>query len=398
MAVIEGIGTVCYVGAGTMGCYNALVAAMSGYHVVLYDVDEAALTAVRERQREMAALLVGAGYCAADDVPDALDRVAVQADLALAVAHADLISESVAEHLAIKREIHRQLDVLCPPRTILTTNTSALRVSDIESAVERGERFAALHSHLGSPLVDIVAGPRTDRAVVDILQRYVLSLGGEPLVLKKEHPGYVLNAMLGPVLRTALALVLDGVTGFTGVDRAWMLGRRATMGPFGMMDLFGLNVIADSWRNRRDSEGGAGLRANVLALLEPYLARGELGMKSGQGFYRYPEPTYQRADFLAAEERSAVAERALLVALLSSAIALAAEDVAAPADIDRAWTVGTYLDQGPFSILATMGASELQQALAAELESHRIDADTAGRVREWLRRNPLQSGDSPCPP
>ena len=97
-------------------------------------------------------------------------------------------------------------------------------VSDIQDVVtaSRGGLFAALHSHLGSVLIDIVGGPRTTQNTVDILERYVLSLNGVPLVLKKESPGYVLNAMLGPVLGTAMLMRQANVATIENIDRAWM--------------------------------------------------------------------------------------------------------------------------------------------------------------------------------
>ena len=204
---IREIDTICYVGAGTMGRANSLVAAISGYNAVIYDIAEENLAGVVAYQSEFGAYLVENGYCSAQELAAAPARVTCVSDLAEAVANADLVSESVIEELAIKREVHRKLDQICPERTILTTNTSGLLVSNIESAVVRGDRFAALHSHLRSPLVDIVGGPRTSAATIDILTRYVLSTKLVPLVLHRENPGYVLNALLGPVVTTAMLLV-----------------------------------------------------------------------------------------------------------------------------------------------------------------------------------------------
>jgi 3-hydroxybutyryl-CoA dehydrogenase len=386
---IEEIKTVCYIGAGTMGCFNSLAAAVSGYRVVLYDVDEATLEAVPERHREMAAMLVGGGYCAEEEIPGALARVTVERDLAEATRAADLVSESVFERLDVKRDIHRRLDEVCPTATILTTNSSNLQVSDMEDVVQRGDRFAALHSHLGSPLVDIVPGPRTDPEVIAVLENYVKSTGGVPLVLKKEYPGYLLNAMLGPVLGCALALVVTGVAKREAVDRAWMRKRRAAMGPFGMMDLFGLNLILDSWEQREGDALQVSLRPRVLELLRPYVERGELGMKTGRGFYAYPEPTYQRPGFLEAGDADEALHNSLAVALVGHAILLAARDVADPADIDLAWTVGTYLDTGPFALLAEMGPRKLREALAEEEQGGRVLPAKAREIEAWLQQNPV---------
>lgn len=381
---IPEIKTVLYVGAGTMGCYNSLAAAVSGYQVVVYDVSADTLAQVPQRHQEFAAMLVGGGYCTSEAATEALTRVTVTADLKQAAADADLVSESVFERVDIKRDIHRQLDEICPPHTILTTNSSALPVSAIEDVVMRGERFAALHSHLGSPLVDIVGGPRTAPAVIDLLERYVLSTKGVPLVLKKEHPGYVLNAMLGPVMSTAMLLLINGAATVEEVDSSWMRRHQAAIGPFGMMDLFGLNLIYDSWQYRQEDATNREQRQGVLGLLEPMLERGELGVKSGSGFYQYPQPRYQQADFLEGTSDNQPATDALLVALLGNALVVAGCDVAAPADIDRAWTAGTYLETGPFATLDQLGTGVFRQLLQVQLGEGYIDSGRARAATAYL--------------
>ena len=125
---IEEIKTVCFVCAGTMGCVNSLVSAISGYNTVLYDVAADNLNQVPERHQEIAAFLVGSGYCVPETVPEALKRITLSPDLGKATANADLVSESVFERLDLKRKVHQKLDELCPPRTILTTNTSGLLI------------------------------------------------------------------------------------------------------------------------------------------------------------------------------------------------------------------------------------------------------------------------------
>jgi enoyl-CoA hydratase/3-hydroxyacyl-CoA dehydrogenase len=390
---IDEIQTVCFVGAGTMGCYNSLVAAISGYQVTIYDVDQNTLQQVAQRHEEMANLLVGGGYCTHSMLPAALERIALVADLRQATSNADLVSESIFERLDIKRAIHAQLDTVCPSRTILTTNSSALLVSEIETAVQRGERFAAMHSHLGAPLVDIVGGPRTSAITIDILQRYVKSTGGHPLVLKKEYPGYVLNAMLGPLLGSALSLVVEGVATVPDVDRAWMSGSTAAMGPFAMMDYFGVNVIYDSWRASKEDPIRALIQPKILALLQPMIDRGELGMKSGRGFYEYPEPQYQQADFLAQNSNTALLYNTLQAVWIGNAVLVAAHGVAEPDDIDRAWKIGTYLDTAPFTRLKELGVTKFLQLLASEVAVGRFSSERAELAAQYLRSNRKQFED-----
>jgi 3-hydroxybutyryl-CoA dehydrogenase len=363
---IKEIQKVCYVGAGTMGCANSLVAAVSGYDVVLYDVSKDSLAQVADKHKEMGAYLVGSGYCSVEQLEASAARISCEQDLKVAVENADLVSESVIEDLQIKREVHGQLDKLCSPKTILTTNTSGFLVSDIESAVERGDRFAALHSHYGAPLIDIVGGPRTSPSTIDVLQRYVLSLQCVPLVLHKENKGYVLNALLGSVLTVALVLVLEGIASKEEVDAAWMKHRGAPMGPFGMMDLFGLNVVYDGWQHRESDPRADVLKPKVNALLEAHLDKGEFGAKSGKGFYSYPDPAFEQADFANIESGASIPHYAMTATLIGNAILLAANDIASPEEVDRAWMVGMTLDTGPFALLEEMGPTAFLQLLASD--------------------------------
>ncbi len=362
---IEEISNVCYIGAGTMGCANSLVAAVSGYHVVVYDMSVESLAKVRDNHIEMGAFLVATGYCSAEELEASASRVTLEEDLATAVADADLVSESIIEDLGIKRDVHATLDRLCPAKTILTTNTSGLLVSDIEDAVGRGERFAALHTHYGSRLVDIVGGPRTSELTIDVLRRYTLSLKCEPLVLQKENRGYVLNAILGSVLSTAMVLLVEGIATKEEIDAAWMKHRRAPMGPFGMMDLFGLNVVYDGWQHSESGSRTNVLKAKVTTLLESYLNKDEFGLKSNKGFYRYPDPVFQQPEFTKIEGKLSISHYAMTTSLISNAILLAANDVASPEEIDRAWTVGMTLDTGPFALLEHMGTDAYMNLLAS---------------------------------
>jgi len=383
---IKQIKNVSFIGAGTMGCVNSLVAAVSGYNVVLYDVAADNLNQVPQRHQEIAAFMVDSGYCTPEAVSEAKKRIILSPDLINATADADLVSESVFERLDLKRKVHRELDDLCPPRTILTTNTSALLVSDIEDAVQRGDRFAALHSHLGSLLIDIVGGPRTKPDTIDILKRYVLSLGGTPLILKKEHPGYILNAMIGPLVTMAMILVIAEQASMEEVDRAWMMYRKAPMGPFGMMDLFGLNVVYDGWQQPKSDPNIEKLKPIIIPFLTPYIEKGELGMKTGKGFYAYPDPTYQQSNFLEEKTDISAPYHALIAALIQSAVLIAMNDVAEPKDIDRAWMAATFLDIGPFGILDQIGIDEFLEILQKQVEIGLLLPENAAQAGAYLQQ------------
>lgn len=368
---ISEINTVCFIGAGTMGCVNAVTAGLAGYKVVLYDVSRSCLESAPNRLKELADYIVQQGLCPQAIIDHVMNEIELTTDLVSAIGEADLVSESVYENLQLKREVHAQLDKLCPGRTILTTNTSTLLVSDIEDVVSdsRGAIFAALHSHMGSPLIDIVGGPRTTKDTIDVLHRYVLSLNGEPLVLKKESPGYVLNAMLGSVLATAMLMHHGGMATKENVDRAWINQMDVAIGPFGLMDLFGLNVIFDSWQHPKPTSEYSTNKPKIMALMMPYIERGELGVKSGKGFYDYPNPAYELPGFGVADGGNLERNFALLSsALINGAVLLAANGVATPDAIERAWKVSMGTEHGPFEILQRLGGEAYLARLDVQIK------------------------------
>lgn len=352
---IKEIHTVCFVGAGTMGCFNSLLAALGGYQATLYDLSLQSFEKVAENHREMAGFLIQSGFCSAADIEQALPLIHCETDMVAATVNADLVSESIFERLDVKRDLHQQLEKLCPAHCILTTNTSALMVSDIESVLADGERFAALHSHLGATLIDIVAGPRSSQHTVDVLERYVTSINATPLILKKENPGYVLNAILGPLLTISMMLVIEDIATLEDVDRAWIKYRQGPMGPFGMMDLFGLDVVIDSWQQPKIDETMEKLKGKIIGFISPYIEAQSLGMKSKQGFYQYPQPNYEQPGFLETTKDLSGLDSILVSCLIENAVLIAQKGVADPVDIDRAWITATYLDTGPFGLLDSIG-------------------------------------------
>ena len=260
-------------------------------------------------------------------------------------------------------------------------------VSEIEDALTRGDKFAALHSHLGSKLVDIVAGPRTSEETIDILQRYVISLNCVPLVSQKENPGYIFNAMFGPLLGKGLKLVIEGIASAEEVDLAWMLNRTTPIGPFGLMDYLGLNVIYDGWVQTRREVDLLGYQEKILHFLTPFLEQNNLGMKTGKGFYSYPQPSYQQSEFYTPQRDLSEIYRSLVSDLIVAAIAIAQNQVATPEVIDQAWTVATSLDKGPFEILHEMGAATFIDILHSQYEQGFCDAATLAATQDYLKSN-----------
>lgn len=292
---IDEIRQVLVVGAGTMGQQIALQCAAHGYEVVVHDVDPAGLSAAAERIQAFATEVVPG------DARDAvLAVIRPVADLAEAASEVDLVSESVPEDPALKGRVFAELDRLCPERTVFTTNTSSLVPSMFAAATGRPDRFAALHFHQpvwSARIVDVMPHPGSSPDTVALLVEFARRIGQIPIRLEKEHHGYVFNAMLNAVNREALTLAATGVVPVEDVDRAWMGVMQMPVGPFAIMDVVGLDTvwgITDFWAR---TLGDAQLRGNA-DFVKPYLDRGELGIKSGRGFYAYPDPSYKRPGFV----------------------------------------------------------------------------------------------------
>ncbi|MDA8933562.1 3-hydroxyacyl-CoA dehydrogenase NAD-binding domain-containing protein [Gammaproteobacteria bacterium] len=387
---ITEINTVCFIGAGTMGCANAITAGLAGYKVIIFDISTISLDSLPLRLKETGNFLAMQGLVPQSEVENVISKIKTTNDLVVATAHADLISESVFENLDVKREVHKQLDRLCLPHTIITTNTSSFLVSEIDDVVsnDRGRLFAALHSHLGSVLVDIVGGPRTLLSTIDILERYVLSINALPLVLKKETRGYVLNAMLGPVLTTSMLLYQSGNATVAEIDRAWMNQQVVKIGPFGLIDLFGLNVVYESWQNPRPLSDYEINKAKIMTLLKPYIKLDELGAKKGKGFYSYPNPDYAQPDFLSVEDHLKEYNYSLLrSALINAAVILAVNDVASPDIIDNAWKVAMTSPSGPFELLNGLGGEIYLELLNEQIRQGWFNDETTLMVKTYINNS-----------
>ncbi len=298
---IDEVRKVCVVGAGTMGYLISLQCAVRGYDTVLFDISKEVLQQVPSRQKDKASRLVSQGALSQSEVDAGLARITFTTDPARAAENADLLSESVPEIIELKRKVHAQFDQLCPPHTILTTNTSSLLVSEIEGSVRRGDRFAALHFYRFGTIVDIMGGPRTSPETMEILKRFARSLGEVPIVLKKEKDGYLQNTMLFALFQAAILLVIDGYAKMEDVDRSWIAVQGYSMGPFGIMDQRGLDVylnIAEALAHRRRGKAWK----QIADFLRSYVERGDLGVKTGKGFYTYPDATFLRPGFITGQD------------------------------------------------------------------------------------------------
>jgi 3-hydroxybutyryl-CoA dehydrogenase len=286
-------------GAGAMGREIALQCAMFGYRVSLYDIAPEPLREARAIIEVTARRLAG-GYVG-DSAAVICKRLYYTDDLQEAAATADLVSENAPEDLDLKRELLGQLGALAAPHTIFATNSSSLTPSMLADATGRPERFLALHFHKTvwmTGVVDVMGHPGTAPEVVSQVTDFARSIGQTPIVLAKERSGYVFNAMLQAYIGAALSLWSEGVASVEDIDRAWMMAERSDHGPFGVMDFIGIDTMRDIIRTRAAANQDPAFAEAAERLSREMVDRGLLGMKSGRGFYTYPDPAYARPGFV----------------------------------------------------------------------------------------------------
>ena len=286
------------VGAGTMGRQIAWQCATHGFDVTLTDADPAALERATTTVARFAAGATGSGALSEADARAALGRLRATAEPNYATV--DLVSESVYEDPAVKGQVFARLNALCPPGTIFTTNTSTLLPSMFAAATGRPERFCALHFHLPvwtANVADVMAQPFTSAETLATVAAFARRIGQIPIVLEKEHSGYVFNDMFNALNTAAINLVAGGVATIEDVDRAWMGIMKMPVGPGGWLDDIGLDTvwrITDFWAGIASDPR---LKQNA-AFLKTFVDAGRLGRKSGSGFYDYPNPAYEDRIFM----------------------------------------------------------------------------------------------------
>jgi 3-hydroxyacyl-CoA dehydrogenase len=206
--------------------------------------------------------------------------------------------------------------------------------------------FAAMHFHLGSRLIDLARGVNTSEATIKSLVAFVESINGHPLVLKKESPGYALNAMLGGLFRQSMLMVVEGLYSIEEIDGAWKDMNKSEFGPFGMMDMFGLDVVKGSWDEKEEGSSHIVYKEKILGFLSQYTENESLGKKTGRGFYDYSnlQNEHSKSNYKDIQED-------LNIGIIEAALVLLADDILEKDQINKAWIVGMLLEQGPFDIL-----------------------------------------------
>ncbi|WP_017437581.1 3-hydroxyacyl-CoA dehydrogenase family protein [Saccharococcus caldoxylosilyticus] len=283
------ISTVGVVGAGTMGSGIANLAALSGFNVILVDLEERVLQKALSRMESFMDKSIAKGKMTAEQKHEAMEKVRGSTDLD-EMKHVDVVIEAVIENMDVKKEVFSKLDQIAPEHAILATNTSSMSITEIASATNRPNQVVGMH-FFNPPqlmkLVEVVRGYKTSDETVEQAKELARKLKKEPVEVKKDSPGFIVNRIMIPQFIEAIRLVEEGVASMEDIDKAVTLGLNYPMGPFTLQDFagvdIGLHVMDYFYQEFKDDRFAAPL------LLRQLVRAGRLGRKTGAGFYDYDD-------------------------------------------------------------------------------------------------------------
>ncbi len=294
---INQIKKIAVIGSGIMGHGFALVFARKGYPVFLLDIDAKALKKARNRIVANLNTFLKNGLMGDAEKGEVLERITATMDWKEAAGGVDFVLEAVPEVLALKKEVFRKLAQISPAHAILASNTSGLSITEIGSATRRPQKTIIVHGanppHI-VPVVEIVRGAKTSDETADLCYRLMLKLGKKPVRLLKEVPGFLLNRLQFALYREALHCLEAGVARPEDIDLVVKAGygfRSAALGPLETSDFGGLDTFLRICRNLFPHLADS---PKPPRLLEELVNEGKLGVKTGEGFYRYPKAVLKR--------------------------------------------------------------------------------------------------------
>lgn len=275
------------VGAGLMGGGIAQVSAVAGHDVILQDVSSDSVARGRDAIAASLEKFEEKGRLTGDQAQSALERITTVTDLD-AVAQAEIVVEAVFEKFEVKAEVFRRLDAVCGDDTLLATNTSAIPITSIAAVTSRPEQVVGTHFFSPVPLMklcELVRGYKTSDEAMQRAREFAEGVGKTVVVVNRDVAGFVTTRLITALAMEAIALVESGVASAEDVDTACRLGFGHAMGPLETADMTGVDIIFNATSNiYADTQDEKFSPPEVLRRM---VTAGDLGRKSGKGFYDY---------------------------------------------------------------------------------------------------------------
>ncbi|MDY3330435.1 MAG: 3-hydroxyacyl-CoA dehydrogenase family protein [Pelistega sp.] len=279
-------------GAGTMGHGIAQLYAISGYQVMLYDINENAVNKGFEQIKASLQHFADVNLIEAEHIPSILSNIHLTTSIQEAVTQASIITEAAPEVLDLKYQLFKNIEEFASPEAIILSNTSSFAVEVLAKGIQHKNRFLITHFFNPAqivPLVEIVANQETTPETVSYIEHVMRVIGKEPVVLLKDKPGFIANRLQAALAREALSLLNEGIATAKSIDTAITAGpgfRWAFIGPLETADFGGLDI----WRNVLNNLAPTLNNTDKAPeLIETLVENKQLGVKTGSGIYDYPD-------------------------------------------------------------------------------------------------------------
>lgn len=284
----EDIQQISVIGAGQMGHQIAMLCALGGYETVIQDVQESALEKAEASLRKLMDKWVSKSKLTEEQKEAAFGRLTFTPSLEQAAAHADFIIEAVVEKLDVKRELFAKLDQMAKPHAIFASNSSTIVNSLIASATNRADKVVNMHFFfppLVMDCVEVVMSEDTSKETADLTMDVCNTINRTAVLLNKEISGFIANRILGALQREAVYLYEEGYASFQDIDTICRKALNHPIGPFELMDLSGIDVGYYVMQQRYAESGDPADKP--FACIEQKVRQGDLGRKTGKGWYTY---------------------------------------------------------------------------------------------------------------
>jgi enoyl-CoA hydratase/3-hydroxyacyl-CoA dehydrogenase len=331
------------IGAGFMGHGIGELLALAGVEVTLVDINEDVLKKAMDNISWSLGKFAEKKTIREEDAKASLARIKTNVDLEAAVSNADLVIEAVPEKMELKKQIFSRVDAATPDHAIIASNTSSLSITEMAAQTNRADKVIGMHFF--SPpvlmaLVEVVRGDETSDETTDSIVDLVKKLGKTPVVVRKDVRGFIVNRVLGAVMNEAFSVVEKGEATMQEVDAAVKYKAGFPLGAFELADMVGLDVMYEVGKIMEAAYGNV---AKSSPMVEKLVQEGNLGQKTGKGFYDWkvgrPRIPFRLAGKFDVNRLYAIAT--------NETARLIHEDVAEPEDIDTAMKLGTGWPMGP---------------------------------------------------
>ncbi len=360
------INKITVLGSGIMGHGIAQVSAMAGYNVTLRDIDQSFLDKAMEKIKWSLNKLVEKQKITTNQAEDILGRILPVVDLREALRGADMLIEAVPEDMNLKRKVYNEINQCSETKTIYASNTSTLPITELGELTNRPEHFIGLH-FFNPPqlmqLVEVIPGKLTNQDITDKAMDYVQRIGKQPILCRKDVVGFIVNRIFIPLVHEAAYCQDRDKASMLQIDSAVKFKMAFPMGIFELADYTGLDVIHKATIEMYSRDNAV---INPHPKIKQLFNEGNLGQKSGRGFYDYKGEKYERID-LTAQEAENYDPINLIAVAANSAAWLLSNGVCNEEDLEKAMKLGMGLKEKLFETIESFGIKRIVNRLR-ELE------------------------------